>query len=237
MGLPLYLAMNAAEIAASVKFPPLAWISCHFSPCSEGITNLPLWLPEGSLILLDDRFPCKGHNAHVIARQLSDIVSRFHCGGVILDFQEPNNEEISRLVHALLQAPFCPVAVSDLYAAPFQSAVFLSPGLLGEPLEEHLKPWQGREVWLDVSLCQQQVSITSEGAAPGPVLPWDGNTDGFYDDSLRCHYRTEVAQDAVTFTLFDTAESLERKLNLAAELGVSRAVGLYQELGTFLTGK
>ena len=237
MGLPLYLAMNAAEIATTVKIPPMAWISCHFSPCSDMLTNLPLWLPEGSLIIVDDRFPCKGHSGHAIARQLSDTVNRFCCGGVILDFQGPENEETVSIASILLQALPCPMAVSDLYAPPFQCPVFLRPGPLWEPLEEHLKPWRDREIWLDASLCQQQVVVTASGVDPGPILAWDRISDGFYDETLRCHYRTEVTREAVTFTFFDTPESMVKKLDLAQQFSVSRAVGLWSEMGTFLPGK
>ena len=237
MGLPFYLAMNAAEIATTVKIPPMAWMSCHFSPCSDMLTNLPRWLPEGSLIIVDDRFPCQGPSGHAIARQLSNTVSRFCCGGVILDFQGPENEETASIASVLLQALPCPVAVSDLYAASFQSAVFLSPGPLWEPPAEHWKAWPGREVWLDASLCQQQVSVTPEGPLPGPILPWDGDGDGFYDDRLRCHYRTIVEENSICFTFFNRPESMAKKLELAADLGISRAIGLWQHSETFLQGK
>lgn len=237
MGLPLYLAMNAAEIAASTQLPPMAWMSCHFSPCSHGLTNLPLWLPEGSLVILDDALPCQDHSADLMAEQLADIVSRFRCEGVILDFQQPDESEIPAMISALLQAVPCPVAVSDLYASHFPCPVFLRPGPLWEPLEEHLKAWQGREIWLDASLCRQQVVVTGSGPLPGPILAWDGITGGFYDETLQCHYRTEMTRDAVTFTFFDTPETMAKKLELAQTPGVSRAIGLWRELGTFLSGK
>lgn len=237
MGLPLYLAMNAAEIAASTQLPPTAWMSCHFSPCSHGLTNLPLWLPEGTLVILDDAFPCQGHEASLAAAQLADLVSRFGCGGVALDFQRPAEKEISAIVSDLLQASPCPMAVSDLYAAHFQCPVFLRPGPLWEPLDKHLNAWQGREIWLDASLCQQQVVVTGKGSFPGPVLAWDGIRDGFYDETLRCHYRTQMTRDAITFTFFDTPESMARKLELAQTLGVSQAIGLWRELKSCGTQK
>lgn len=237
MGFPLYLAMNAAEIAASSQLPPMAWMSCHFSPCSQALTNLPLWLPKGALVMVDDSIPCRSLEAAPIAAQLSELIARFGCGGVILDFQKPGQEEIAAIIPSLLQAIPCPVAVSDLYAPRFQCPVFLRPGPLWEPLETHLEAWKGREIWLDACLCRQQVAITGSGPVPGPVLAWDGIRGGFFDEALRCHYRTEVGPDAVTFTFFDTPETMAGKLEAAHALGVSRAIGLWREVGTFLPGK
>ena len=237
MGLPFYLAMNAAEIAASVKLPPMAWMSCHFSPCSEGLTNLPLWLPEGSLIIVDDRFPCGGHRGHAVAEELSDTVRRFHCAGIILDFQQPDSGELRKLVPLLLEALPCPVAVSDLYAPPHRCAVFLSPGPLWEAPGDHWRTWSDREIWLDASLCLQKVSVTPDGLVPGAILPWDGNGDGFFDEALCCQYRTHAETDSIHFTFFDTPETMAKKLDLAQQFGATRAVGLWREMRTFLLGK
>ena len=40
-----------------------------------------------------------------------------------------------------------------------------------------------------------------------------------------------VSAEEIRFTLFDTRDSLQQKLEKAHSLGVTRAVGLYQELG------
>ena len=85
--------------------------------------------------------------------------------------------------------------------------------------------------------CQEQITVTNIGSDFHPVFPTQKPDGGFYDSKLRCRYRTSVADDHIAFTLFDTPESLNAKLELAHGLGVTRAVGLYQELGTFLSGK
>lgn len=237
MGLPLYLAMNAAEIANSTTLPPMAWMACHFSPCSDGLTNLPLWLPEGALVILDDLIPCGSHRPDLVADQLRGIITAFGCNGVILDFQRPESSKNSAMAAFLLQALPWPVAVSDLYAPSSRCPVFLRPGPLWEPLEAHLIPWNGREIWLEVALCQQNVTVTPNGTDFSRCIPCERLSGGFYDERLCCNYITALEDGRIQFTLFDTEETLVKKLDRAHSLGISRAVGLYQELGSFLSGK
>ena len=79
---------------------------------------------------------------------------------------------------------------------------------------------------------QCNIKITETGVTATSQFPPDGLSGGFYEENLRCQYTTNINKDSITFTLFDTRESLEKKLELAASLGVKRAVGLWQELGT-----
>ena len=116
------------------------------------------------------------------------------------------------------------------------SGASVSPPL-HSTLQAHLNPWKDREIWLEASLTQDCVTVTRDGAKFCPQFPVETREGGFYDDTLCCHYHTCVAPEQITFTLFDTPESLAKKLDEAAVLGVKRAVGLYQELGAFLTGK
>ena len=55
MAMEPYLAMTAGEIrGASVLPRRTGWLSCHFSPSGAGLSNLPVALPPGSLLILDD---------------------------------------------------------------------------------------------------------------------------------------------------------------------------------------
>lgn len=233
MVLPLYLAMNAVELKASTPPCHMAWMACHFSSSGCGISNLPDRLPEKAMLILNDRIPCQGHSANLIVSQVMDAVSRFDCESVLLDLQRPDNPETEILTQALVDSLPCPVAVSDCYAHDLSCPVFLSPAPLHVPLREHLRPWKGREIWLEAALCQETVTVTETGSDWCPCFPPEDLCGGFFDPDLCCHYHTHILSEVITFALFDTPESLEKKLNLAHSLGVSRAVGLYQELGSF----
>ena len=128
----------------------------------------------------------------------------------------------------------CPVAVTEMFAKDLDCPVFLSPTPLHQPMDTYLTPWKDREIWLEAALCQEEITVTEKGLKKHTIFPTEQLSGGFYDEELRCCYHTEVSDDAIRFTLFDTPESLTRKLELAHALGVRRAVGLYQELGTVL---
>jgi len=237
MVLPLYLALTAAEISAQPSLPAaMAYMACSFSPYSMGLSGIPYSLPEGSMLILNDRMSCQGHSGDLVAGQLQETVTQLGCESVLLDFQRPPEPESKDMVSKIVQTLPCPVAVTEEFAGDLACPVFLSPAPLHIPLAEHLSSWQGREVWLEAALGQEEIVITAKGAALAIQFPSEGLTGGFYEDTLCCNYRTKVDPDRVTFTLFDTVESLEKKLELAHSLGVTRAVGLWQELRTFSTG-
>lgn len=234
MALPMFLAMTAAEMAASGTIAGrFAWMACHFSPYTQGLTNLPRELPAGSLLILDDRFPCQGHSADLITQQLMETVAQLGCDSVLLDFQRPPEPEAMSIVSALSQSLPCPTAVSEAYARDLSCPVFLPPPPLHQPLQAHLAPWAGREIWLEAALCQEDMFITREGPSPVPIFPPEALDGGFYSEELCCRYRTRTEADRITFTLFDTPESLRAKLEKAHSQGVTRAVGLYQQLRDF----
>lgn len=233
MVLPLYLAMNASEMSYSPAPDRCAWMACHFSSYGNGITNIPESLPAGSILILNDRMPCQGHSAGLAAAQLKEAVEQLECESVLLDFQRSGNLETEAVVQALLETLPCPVAVSESYAAALSCPVFIGPNPLHIPLETHLAPWKDRDIWLEAALCQETAAVTKNGAEFVPQFPPEGLDGGYFDETLCCNYITKICENTIEFTLFDTPESLEKKLALARSLGVKRAVGLYQELGGF----
>ena len=238
MVLPLNLAMTQLEMNdASVLPEHPAWMSCHFCTCTEGIANIPEYLPAESMLILTDRENCAGHSPDLVSQQLLDTVTQLKCESILLDFQRPPNPELEAMAATIVQALPCPVAVTERYAVKLDCPVFLSPCPLHIPLEDYLRPWNHREIWLEAALCQETITVTADGTRYAPVYPTQDLTVGFYHPTLRCRYHTTVYDDRIIFTLFDTPETLAEKLEAARSLGVSRAVGLYQELGTFLTGK
>ena len=231
MVLPLYLALTAAEIFAQQTLPShLAYMACSFSPYSLGLSGIPSTLPEGSMLMLNDRMSCQGHSADLVAGQLQSAVDRLGCESVLLDFQRPPGPDSLAIVRKVTQVLSCPVAVTEGFAADLDCPVLLSPPPLHVPLAQYLEPWQGREVWLEAALGQEELYVTPEGVTAAAQFPPEGLTGGFFEETLCCHYHTRIAPGRISFILFDTPESLEKKLNLAAFLGVVRAVGLWQEL-------
>lgn len=230
MALPLYLAQTAAEMAGNPICPAhFAYMACHFSPGGTGLSNCPSALPENAVLILDDSSPMDGHDRGQILEELADQVEKHHCLGLLLDFQRPGIGEQHKLAKLLRDALPCPVAVSEIYAEGLPCPVFLPPVPPDIPLEKYLKPWQGREIWLEAALEGITLTLTQEGctAAPLPDFPDAGQAD----IRLHCHYTVETRDHSAIFHLWRTRQDLDELLTEAEALGVAKAVGLWQELG------
>ncbi len=228
MVLPLYLAMTAAELSAYTELPPkIGYMACHFSPYGTGLSNCPVRLPQGAMVILNDRTPIAGHDPQTICRQLEEITEVFNVSRILLDFQRPNCPETAELVHALRFR--CPMGVSAQYARE-DCPVFLPPVPLDTPLQDYLTPWADREIWLDVSLEGLRITVTAQGAHC-QTTPYAPLPSGQYDEALCCHYTVAATTQQAVFQLYRTADDLRILLEQAEALGVTTAVGLYQELG------
>ena len=231
MAVKRYLAMTAAEFAAAEELPAgIAWMACHFSPYGTGLSNLPSSLPAGSLLILNDRIPFRGHDPARIASQLHQAVEAMDCAGILLDFQKPDIEALAELSEHLVTALPCPVAVSDSYGENLNGPVFLSPCPHHTHLQEHIAPWQGRELWLDWAGDAETITLTRDGSAIFPVPLGEFPQGGHRDEQLHCHYSIENGLDSARFTLWRTRDDLEELAREAEELGIQTLVGLYQEL-------
>ena len=232
MAIPLYLAMTTAEFAGCSSFPAkIGWMACHFSPYGTGLSNLPDALPKDSLLIVNDRTPICGHDPELIAKQLTEQIRQYSPAALLLDFQRRNVSETQVLTEHLLTHIACPTAVSECYAAGSDCPVFLPPVPVNKPLSEYIAPWAGREIWLDLAVDAEIITLTAEGAVIAPVVPEESPPLCHREERLHCHYSIETGEDFARFTLWRTKEDVDN-LQLAAEaLGVHTFVGLRQELG------
>ena len=229
MVLPLYLAQTAAEMAGNPLSQNMAYMACHFAPGGKGLSNLPEELPSGAMLILDDSTPMDSHDPELIVEQLSEIITLHHCEALLLDFQRREIPGQQKLAELLAGALPCPVGVSELYAGDLPCPVFLSPVPPDRPLGTHLAPWQGRELWLEAALDGITLTLTESGCTAS-ALP-DTPEDGLTDEKLHCRYTIETSEDAAVFHLWRTREDLAALLAEAQTAGVTKAIGLWQELG------
>lgn len=231
MKIPLYLAMTAAEFAACQNFPrKIGWMACHFSPYCTGLSNIPSTLPGNSLLIVNDITPIHNHDPKRIYDTLQERISDLQCDGILLDFQREGSEETAQLVQKLLDLPTT-VCVSEKYASELPCPVFLPPPPLRKTIAEYLSPWENREIWLEAALSREVVVITPEGSS---IQPWEAHAVANHSDGdLYCHYSTESNSTRVKFHLQRTQEDLAGLLDAASDMGVTRAVGLYQEFKDF----
>ena len=206
MVLPLYLAMTGAEMCT---IPHPAYLMADWS-------DRP---PAGFLPVITDRQP--------LTEQAVDELCRMaeNWDFALLDFEKPVTPEARRLLERLPCPAAAPPGYSDI------GPVFLPPAPLHIPLEAYLSPWHGRDIWLEAALQKQTITVTEAGTTFSAPSPAGNVSGGFHDEILHCRFTQKFFPDRAVFTLFDTPETLTEKLEHAAVLGISRAVGLYQELG------
>lgn len=231
IGIRLNLAMTAAELGAAPLPDHPAWMACHFSPYSTGLTNLPTKLPPDSLLILNDRTPIHGHDPQRVCRELEGVLQRFHCPGLLVDFQNQPCPESEELVSFLAEHLPLPLALPPEYDRG--KGVFLPPVPTDIPVSEYLQKWAGREIWLEAALEGQNISLTREGAAYSPNRRRD--FDHIHEDqALHCHYSIQDTPQGFLFHTWRNPEDLTKILQEAQDLGVATAVGLYQELAPVL---
>lgn len=229
MAIAHYLAMTAAEMTVAPLSRYTAWMACHFSPYSTGLRNLPQQLPEGCLLILNDRIPIHGHDPQRICSELEDTVQKFHCSGILLDFQNRDVPETDALAGFLVEKLSCPLGISPGYQKD-GAAVFLPAVPPDTPLQDYLAPWKGKRVWLETALEGMDISLTKNGAQ---IVSMQEHSfpSSFSDEALHCHYCMEESHDSITFHLWRSAEDLSALMEEAEILGVEMGVGLFQELG------
>ena len=233
MVIPTFLAMTKAEIRANPDISsPIAWMACHFSSYGTGLSNLPDSLPTGSILILNDRTPWWNHDPELIGALLEEQIASLSCRGLLLDFQRPGVSEVAELVSQLCAGLSCPVAVTEAYCKGLSCPVFLSPVPLRQTVAEHLAPWQGREIWLELALNAEEILLTTEGSSVTPLPFYKGCPDDHREDALHCHYAVQLSDDSARFTLRRTKEDLDALLDEADRFGVTTAVGLWQEFWT-----
>ena len=231
MALPLYLALTAAEFQFCSRLPErAAWMACHYSSYGSGLSNLPRSLPAEAMLILNDRTPAQGHDPDMILHQLQELEASIHYKYILLDFQRPDSPENAAVAKALTAASCCPVGVSELYARELECPVFLPPAAPHVPLKEHLAPWQGREIWIEAALDVEVITVTEKGSVSSPLPPAEIPENSLEDPALHCHYRSKTFDDRIDFTLWRTRDDLTNLLREAESLGVTLAVGLWQEL-------
>ena len=234
MAITPFLAMTAAEMGKVSDLPEkIAWMACHFSPYGLGPSNLPQALPPGSLLMVDDFTPPHGHDPVLIAEQLTLCTESLQCSGILLDFQRQNCPETAVLAKHLTERLPCPIAVSESYADDLDCPVFLPPVPPSVAPQTHFAPWKGREIWLEIGLLGEILTLMQHGCTVTPLPYPDPNQKGFSDPKLHCHYTIETNEKSAGFTLWRNREDIGELLEEAETLGVTTAVGLFQELHRF----
>lgn len=229
MSIPVFLAMTAEELAKANPLPTYCGLmACHYSP-GGGLANFPHSLPAGSVILVDDSILPHKQNIDQILYELASCIHRFSARAVILDFQKSGLPENEALVNAAQTLP-CPVIVSEMYGKDLRCPILLPPIPPSCLPKEYLAPYAGREIWLEITMETQTLTLTRDGCRTESNLRNDALLP-LYDEQLVAHYGVRCCEDAAIFTLRRDWHDLQNLLESTSQHGVTAAIGLYQEFG------
>ena len=228
MALPLYLAMTREEIDSYPLPAHLAYMACHFSAYGKGLQDVPARLPEGSMLILDDRIPVWDHDPRQVAEELLQAVRRLGCGSLLLDFQRPGNHRTEEILQILSRDVVIPWAVTEHYAVGADCAVLVGAPAPNKPLR--VGRWEGRELWLEVAVETVQYTVT-ETASTAAQLSQGPDSYPQRDDGLCCSYQVEALEDRAIVTVSRTLEDLQKLMAQAESMGFACGVGLHQQLG------
>ena len=146
-----------------------------------------------------------------------------------MDFQRIGCEETRAIAEYLVEVLPCPTVVSEGYARNLNCPVFLPPVPPSVPIEEHLTPWKDREIWLELGLDGEILTLTEAGCEVTPLPHPDLDAQGFVEKKLCCHYQIATNEKSARFTLWRTMEDLNYLLEDIKTHGIIEALGLYQE--------
>ena len=220
-----FLAQTASEFALKLpEWAKKAWMACHFSSYGTGLSNFPRDLPEGSMVIVNDRIPIFGHDPERILHQLRALVADQKVSHVLLDFQRPGEPAAAEVARAIAEGLPCPVGITPAYAEGLDCAVCLPPLPPHRHPEDWMAPWGSRPLWMELAPVCRAYTINQDGCQWADA-PWDG-TFPHWDEEAKCHYRIEQGQDHICFTLKRGQEELEL---LRKTTGIVCFVGLYQE--------
>ena len=198
---------------------------CPFSPEGTGLPELP----ELPLLILNDSVALSTHEPDPLVHMIAELAEKSRCQALLLDFQKKGIAAQQALASRLCQSLSCPVGVSEAYAQQTEGPVFLPMLPAHRYLKHYLEPWQGRELWLELGAGAEQALVTREGTVfsvpEGSIPPCP-----LVHRALHCHYGIYPEQDQIRFTLVRTREDLLSLTQEAEGLGVTRTVGLWQEL-------
>ena len=246
--MPLYLAVTPSELSAcrSLRVP---LVHMAYALGREGLLRsaLPRGV-QGGLMGLSDR--CEGslRSSALLCRQIEQECRMHHFSGVLADFDGSESED-DRL-HLLTQ--LCPILrqsgkrlyVPEGFPVP-EATVLICSALSGGTLRERLSDVCARYGANALSLDCQRLAMdfllpcrSGEGTPLSPQqldeLRSRYGAAVFFSDALCANYFSYPSEGSMHFVLFDTVETLRRKVELGRERGIQTAFFAYPEVRDLL---
>ena len=194
--------------------------------------------------------PSAGADPETAVRTVLSLCRQREYRGVVLDLEQPPTSWSSRLIRRLEQglaglgrALFLPERYSRFSSRAylfFSSS--LSGGSFARRMDEMAAQYGANRLVLSLRRISEVFPLPA-GTGQGEPLTWEAlqahmrrlEPHVFFSRDLCAHYFTYLSRsEGPRFVLFDTAESLRRKRDLAEKAGITRFFYLYPELKDLL---
>ena len=209
-------------------------------------SKTPVALRGGVLALDAQGFQGRGEPGPFCQEVLRECAARGF-QGVLCAFDGPPIPLLRSAVaelEPLLTRRGWPLYVTEPYAAGGARVLIssaLSGGSLRLRLEEAVERYGRERVVLRVERVAEDFPLPSPGGSGVPLTQEElarrleeRAPAVFFSSELCAHYFTYMEQDGAHFVLFDDAGSIRKKLQVAGDLGISRAVLSYPQVEDLL---
>lgn len=240
-----FLAVTPGGEQTAVKFTrSISHVAYRIGPDSTLLRQNPPPQNRGGLLSISDADGHPIRNAGALCAAVTRECGRGNYSGVVLDFEKPPSEDRKAFVRQLFDALsrtrrtlYLPERYID--AAP--GAVMLlcsaiSGGNFSEYLQNAAARRRGGRLALDVERLRMDFRLPCPS---GQGVPLGGeefrrltalSSARFFSPELCARYFTYIRSGETHFVLFDDAETLNRKVRIAAEMGFSAAFFMWPEV-------
>lgn len=242
----LIIAAPPAAIRDATSYAlPVAHMAYRIGPNLQLLrANMPINLRAG-LMVIGCSSPPKHGDIVGFCRQVVRECSMRNFDGIILDFEGPSHPFVEQMIgtmDSIITQRGWPLFVPEQYAcAAAHTKIMISSALSGGSLQQRISDAAAQFGPQRLALCVQRVAEDFTLPAPsGCGTPIDQKTlqqyirtrgnNIYFSTELCAYYFTYMSQGSAHFVLFDTANSLRRKIKIAKNFGLYACIFAWPEI-------
>lgn len=209
-------------------------------------SHLPSTL-RGGLLILSDQDAGSVTQPDILCCQLIQECLRRNFSGIVLDFEKPISDDLTAFVRQLDSAVlpcrrqlFVPEALSSYTQhAVILICTALSGGSLYQRLQQAAAQYSPARLALDGQRLAMDFTLPCPDGSGTPLSVTQlrrhmAGRSVFFSEALCARYFTYRTGHATHFVLFDDADTLLRKTELAAQLGIETVFFMLPEISDLL---
>ena len=236
MTFPLYFASWPGQAV-----PDGLYAACGYCVGALGSLQCPEPIPRTpDLIVFHDCTPMKAEQLPTLAAELLRAMSDTGAGGIVCDLERTAQEQAAQLAEHLAAGLSAGqmLIFPEALACPACRAQIISYDPIRETFSQLLRRAKSSHLvcWLELAPIHLLLPLPVPGNFDAQYHPEElaqlrrrQQAPSFYSEELCCNYFSFLEHDTLYLGLYDTPQTLQRRLKLA-QTTCSAAIGLTQEL-------